>query len=277
MDSASPSPRQTAPGADSGSAPVAGDGFPDRYVLRERDGLPVLTCREAPGIAVRIERDFAFSEAEARRLGERTILLDGAGAFGPLVDDNAHLYNLDHHQGCVRALHPGHLRAGADPGAERPRARQGRMDHLRQRAGPRLALRLLGAAQLPAGPPAHARGPRPHRAALPARRRDRRQRLRARRLLRPAGRGAGTPPRPARQAAPGSSWRPAAAANGRAKAPRSSAGACCTRSTASPTPRPISKAKRLRSRRNTATSTSAKAGWRWSAAIPAASTRSSSG
>lgn len=104
MESASPPPRQTAPGADSGSAPIAGDGFPDRYVIRDRDGVRVLTCREAPGVAVRIERDFAFTEAEARRLGERTILLDGAGAFGPLVDDNAHLYNLDHHQDCVRAF-----------------------------------------------------------------------------------------------------------------------------------------------------------------------------
>jgi hypothetical protein len=103
---ASSQDRLAAPGADSGRSPivVAPDDFPDRYGVRERDGLQVLVGREAPGIAVRIERDFAFTEAEARKLGERTILLDGAGAFGPLVDDNAHLYNLDHHQGCLRAF-----------------------------------------------------------------------------------------------------------------------------------------------------------------------------
>lgn len=102
---ASPQERLGAPGADSGASPLlSADDFPDRYGVRDRDGLAVLVGREAPGIAVRIERDFAFSEAEARKLGERTILLDGAGAFGPLIDDNAHLYNLDHHQGCLRAF-----------------------------------------------------------------------------------------------------------------------------------------------------------------------------
>jgi len=78
--------------------------FPDRYSVRERDGLSVLVGREAPGVAVRLERGFAFTETEARKLGERTILLDGAGAFGPLIDDSTHLYNLDHHQGCLRAF-----------------------------------------------------------------------------------------------------------------------------------------------------------------------------
>lgn len=86
------------------ASPAAKDDFPDRYNLRERDGVRALVGREAPGIAVRLDRNFAFSEAEARKLGERTILLDGAGAFGPLVDDNSHLYNLDHHQGCLRTF-----------------------------------------------------------------------------------------------------------------------------------------------------------------------------
>lgn len=78
--------------------------IPNRYELREDDSGLTLLCREAPGVAVRINRNFAFSEAEARRLGERVILLDGAGAFGPMVDDSRLLFNLDHHQGCLRAF-----------------------------------------------------------------------------------------------------------------------------------------------------------------------------
>ncbi len=78
--------------------------LPDRYEVRVADQRHVLLCREAPGVAVSIERHYAFSEVDARKLGERTILLDGAGAFAPLVDDSKHLYNLDHHTGCLRAF-----------------------------------------------------------------------------------------------------------------------------------------------------------------------------
>lgn len=98
------SPSEVLPGSEPHRIEPAADDFPDRYGLREREGSWVLVGREAPGITVRIDRDFSFSEAEARRLGERTILLDGAGSFGPLVDDSAHLYNLDHHQGCLRSF-----------------------------------------------------------------------------------------------------------------------------------------------------------------------------
>ncbi|MGH2901965.1 MAG: hypothetical protein ACRDMZ_25040, partial [Solirubrobacteraceae bacterium] len=76
----------------------------DRYrVTPARDGAR-LHCDETPGIVVRIDASFAFSEADARRLGPRVILLDGAGQFAPLIDGDAKLYNLDHHQGCVRAF-----------------------------------------------------------------------------------------------------------------------------------------------------------------------------
>ena len=57
-----------------------------------------LVCDEAPRIEVRIRRDFSFSEAAARELGKRVILLDGAGSFGPLLDNKNLLYNLDHHE-----------------------------------------------------------------------------------------------------------------------------------------------------------------------------------
>jgi len=76
----------------------------DRYRVAASDAGPVLHCDETPGIAVHIDARFAFSEADARRLGPRVILLDGAGQFAPLIDGDAKLYNLDHHQGCVRAF-----------------------------------------------------------------------------------------------------------------------------------------------------------------------------
>lgn len=78
--------------------------LPNRYAVREREGGCFLACDEAPGVAVSVDRKHAFSEADARRLGERVILLDGAGQFGPLMDDAGNLYNLDHHEGCVRAF-----------------------------------------------------------------------------------------------------------------------------------------------------------------------------
>lgn len=81
-----------------------GDDLPDRYEVRQRDGETHLLCEEAPGVTVRIDRRYAFTEAEARKLGDQVILLDGAGQFAPTVDDANHLYNLDHHQDCLRAF-----------------------------------------------------------------------------------------------------------------------------------------------------------------------------
>lgn len=86
------------------SAASAEESLPDRYEIREIDDRRVLLCGEAPGVAVSIDRRYAFTEAESRRLGEHVILLDGAGQFAPLIDDGAHLYNLDHHQDCLRAF-----------------------------------------------------------------------------------------------------------------------------------------------------------------------------
>ena len=80
------------------------EDLPNRYQLRDREEGPVLLNSEAPGVTVHIDRSYSFTEAEARKLGERVILLDGAGRFAPLVDDSVHLYNLDHHEGCLRAF-----------------------------------------------------------------------------------------------------------------------------------------------------------------------------
>ncbi|MCP3956258.1 MAG: hypothetical protein GY719_00210 [bacterium] len=82
----------------------AGTGLPDRYEIREREDGRSLHCGEAPGVAVSINQRHQFSEAEARRLGERVVFLDGAGQFGPVIDNKQQLYNLDHHQDCLRAF-----------------------------------------------------------------------------------------------------------------------------------------------------------------------------
>jgi len=92
-----PNPRASAP------RPRPG-GLPDRYRMRESEDGRFLVCEEAPRIRVNIHPANAFSESEARELGEGIVLLDGAGSFGPLLDTKKRLYNLDHHEGCERAF-----------------------------------------------------------------------------------------------------------------------------------------------------------------------------
>jgi hypothetical protein len=83
----------------------AASPLPRRYKLRGGGGEPThLLCDEAPRLKVQVRRDYAFSLSEAKELGERVILLDGAGAFGPLLDNKRRLYNLDHHQDCERTF-----------------------------------------------------------------------------------------------------------------------------------------------------------------------------
>jgi len=81
-------------------------GLPERYRTRPGEGSAhgFLVCDEAPRVQARIRRDYAFSQSAARELGERVILLDGAGTFGPLLDNKRRLYNLDHHEGCERTF-----------------------------------------------------------------------------------------------------------------------------------------------------------------------------
>jgi hypothetical protein len=78
--------------------------IPQRYQIRESEDLRYLRCREAPGLGVSVDNSYAIPEAEARKLGRQVILLDGAGAFQPTIDDAKQLYNLDHHSGCLRAF-----------------------------------------------------------------------------------------------------------------------------------------------------------------------------
>jgi len=90
------------PGHEPSLRPRAGGAIPERYEVRDSDDGRFLHCDEAPRVRVEIDPKITFSEAEARALGERRIFLDGAGTFGPLLDNKARFYNLDHHEGCVR-------------------------------------------------------------------------------------------------------------------------------------------------------------------------------
>jgi hypothetical protein len=76
--------------------------IPERYALREKDGVRFLECDEAPRLRAIIDPELSLSRSDAAALGARVILLDGAGDFGPLIDNEKQLYNLDHHAGCER-------------------------------------------------------------------------------------------------------------------------------------------------------------------------------
>jgi len=73
-----------------------------RYRVREVGGVRVLSCTEAPTVAVRLERGRSVSESAARKAESGTIFLDGAAQGPPFLDPQRSVYNLDHHEGCVR-------------------------------------------------------------------------------------------------------------------------------------------------------------------------------
>ena len=73
-----------------------------RYQIREKAGGRTLVCVEAPTLAVRIERGRCVRASEARHAAPGTIFLDGAAECEPFADPVRGVYNLDHHEGCVR-------------------------------------------------------------------------------------------------------------------------------------------------------------------------------
>jgi hypothetical protein len=75
-----------------------------RYRIREVDGVRQLTCVEAPTIAIRIQPGATASAQEARSAPPGTIFLDGAAQCAPFADPTRRVYNLDHHEGCVRSF-----------------------------------------------------------------------------------------------------------------------------------------------------------------------------
>ena len=75
-----------------------------RYQIREEAGARALVCVEAPTLAVRIERGRCVRASEARHAPPGTIFLDGAAECEPFADPVRGVYNLDHHEGCVRSF-----------------------------------------------------------------------------------------------------------------------------------------------------------------------------
>lgn len=78
--------------------------IPQRYAVKEKDGRRVIQCSESPNIAVHVERGQTATESNARKAGPRTIYLDGAAQSPPFLDNERQIYNLDHHEGVVRAF-----------------------------------------------------------------------------------------------------------------------------------------------------------------------------
>ena len=77
---------------------------PGRYRIRDEAGGPVLFGVEAPAVRVRVVRGFCASASAAQSAAPGSIFLDGAAQAGPFLDTKREVYNLDHHEGCVRSF-----------------------------------------------------------------------------------------------------------------------------------------------------------------------------
>ena len=86
------------------SPPTAATVFPDRYAVKAVGSDRVLTCLEAPNLQVVIKAGLAFSASAARKALPGTIFLDGVAQTEPFLDHEKKIYNLDHHEGCVRTF-----------------------------------------------------------------------------------------------------------------------------------------------------------------------------
>lgn len=77
---------------------------PERYRIRPEAGGAVLTCVEAPTVRVHIRQGYSLTAVAARNAAPGSIFLDGAAQGEPFLDPKHEVYNLDHHEGCVRAF-----------------------------------------------------------------------------------------------------------------------------------------------------------------------------
>ncbi len=75
---------------------------PERYRIRPGADGPVLACVEAPTVRVRIKPGWSLTAVAARSAAAGSIFLDGAAQGEPFLDPKRDVYNLDHHEGCVR-------------------------------------------------------------------------------------------------------------------------------------------------------------------------------
>jgi len=81
-----------------------GPTFPDRYALKGEGGDRVLTCLEAPNLQVSIKASLTVTASAAKKAPPGTIYLDGVAQIAPFLDHEKKVYNLDHHEGCVRTF-----------------------------------------------------------------------------------------------------------------------------------------------------------------------------
>ena len=78
--------------------------LPNRYLIRRKGEARELVCSESPTIAVRIERGATTPSSTAHKAPPGTIYLDGAAEGAPFLDADKAVYNLNHHEGCVRSF-----------------------------------------------------------------------------------------------------------------------------------------------------------------------------
>jgi membrane protease YdiL (CAAX protease family) len=89
---------------DSGQKELRADELPDRYSIRSKGNDRELICSESPSLAVRVERGLSIPSANVRKAPPGSIYLDGVAQGGPFVDAERGVFNLDHHEGCVRSF-----------------------------------------------------------------------------------------------------------------------------------------------------------------------------
>ncbi|MFZ0240370.1 MAG: lysostaphin resistance A-like protein [Desulfobacterales bacterium] len=96
--------KTAAVGGQPAEAPAPASELPQRYVVKDLGDKKVLTCLEAPNLTVLIQAGLTVSAATARKAPAGTIYLDGVAQGEPFLDHEKKIYNLDHHEGCVRAF-----------------------------------------------------------------------------------------------------------------------------------------------------------------------------
>ena len=81
-----------------------GRQLPERYHVQEINGESIIQCTDTPNLKVHVSRDISISGSAARKAAPGTIFLDGAARCEPFMDHERQIYNLDHHEGCVRSF-----------------------------------------------------------------------------------------------------------------------------------------------------------------------------
>ncbi len=92
------------PFTDGRSNPKSCNLLPERYIIKTNGEEQVLICLEAPNLNVHVESGLSVSGSIARKSPGGTIFLDGVAQCEPFMDHERQVYNLDHHEGCVRAF-----------------------------------------------------------------------------------------------------------------------------------------------------------------------------